>query len=76
MKYNIKSTSLEEFWGKQYDDSIYLWAGAKHNFPLSKIEKTEYVANNIICLPIYSHMNLDMVEKICYAIDRIQRYKT
>ena len=32
---------------------------------------TEFVANNIICLPIYSHMNVDTLEKICYAIFRI-----
>lgn len=36
------------------------------------LKHTEYVANNIICLPIYSHMSLDTVEKICYTIHRIQ----
>ena len=41
-----------------------------------ELKNTEYVANNIISLPIYSHMGLDTVEKICYSIDRIQRFKT
>ena len=41
-----------------------------------ELKNTEYVANNIICIPIYSHMGLDTVEKICYSIDRIQRFKT
>jgi sugar O-acyltransferase (sialic acid O-acetyltransferase NeuD family) len=35
------------------------------------LANTMYVANNIICLPIYSHMNVDTLEKICYTIYRI-----
>ena len=42
----------------------------------SKLINTEFISNNIISLPIYSHMSLDIVEKICYCIDRIQRFKT
>ena len=42
-------------------------------FKTLKLKNTEKVANNIICLPIYSHMNLDTVDKICYTIDRIHR---
>lgn len=32
---------------------------------------TTFVANNIVCLPIYSHMSFDVLEKICYAVYRI-----
>jgi sugar O-acyltransferase (sialic acid O-acetyltransferase NeuD family) len=32
---------------------------------------TDYVANNIICLPMYSHMSEDTLEKVCYAVFRI-----
>ena len=32
---------------------------------------TQHVANNIICLPMFSHMNEDTLEKICYAVYRI-----
>ncbi len=34
---------------------------------------TESVADNILCLPIYSHMNDDKLEKICYTVFRIWR---
>ncbi|MBI4931329.1 MAG: hypothetical protein HY841_11240 [Bacteroidetes bacterium] len=34
---NIRATSLDEFWGKEYPESIYLWEGAKHNLPLQDI---------------------------------------
>jgi sugar O-acyltransferase (sialic acid O-acetyltransferase NeuD family) len=37
------------------------------------LENTDYVARNVVCLPIFSHMNSDKLEKICYAVDRVQR---
>lgn len=36
---------------------------------------TERIANNILCLPIYSHMEVDTLEKICYAFYRIWNSK-
>ena len=33
---------------------------------------TEFLSQHILCLPIYSHMNIDTLEKICYAIYRIR----
>ncbi len=36
------------------------------------LKVTEHVANNIICLPMYSHMGEDTLEKVCYAIYRLQ----
>jgi sugar O-acyltransferase (sialic acid O-acetyltransferase NeuD family) len=35
------------------------------------LPNTEYIANNILCLPMYTHMELDTVEKICFTIFRI-----
>ena len=35
------------------------------------LKVTDYVTNNIICLPMYSHMGDDILEKVCYAIHRI-----
>ncbi len=35
------------------------------------LEITEQIANKILCLPIYSHMDLTLVNKICDAILRI-----
>ncbi len=35
------------------------------------LTNTVKLANNIICLPIYSHMNTDTIEKICFTIFRI-----
>ena len=37
----------------------------------TNLHNTDYVSLNIICLPIYSHMNIDTVDKICFAIHRI-----
>jgi putative transferase (TIGR04331 family) len=34
---NIRATALQEFWSDEYDTSCYLWEGAKHTLPLSKI---------------------------------------
>lgn len=36
---NIRATSLKEFWGSKYDDDIYLWNGAKHDFTLAEIDR-------------------------------------
>ena len=36
---------------------------------------TAKVANHIVCLPIYSHMSVDKVEKICFSIYRIHHAK-
>ena len=35
---NIRATAFKEFWGAEYDESIYLWEGAKHNLTLSEME--------------------------------------
>ena len=37
------------------------------------LPNTEYVANNIMCLPMYTHMTLDTVDKICFTIFRISQ---
>jgi dTDP-4-amino-4,6-dideoxygalactose transaminase len=39
-----------------------------------KLKNTEYVSNNILCLPIYSHMPEETVNKICEAIVRIKNF--
>lgn len=35
------------------------------------LKVTELVADSIICLPMYSHMNEDTLEKVCFAVYRI-----
>jgi len=41
-------------------------------YPPEKIsDYAKFIADNIVCLPIYSHMNDDTLEKICYALFRI-----
>lgn len=34
------------------------------------LNNTNLVADNIICLPLYSHMGMDTVEKVCFAVTR------
>lgn len=41
------------------------------NHKAESLENTVKVANNIICLPIYSHMNPDTIEKISFALFRM-----
>lgn len=42
LKYkNIRATALNEFWGHEYENDIYLWEGAKHNLTLIEIKKIE-----------------------------------
>ena len=35
---NIKATALEDFWGNKFNESIYLWSGAKHTIPIVEWE--------------------------------------
>lgn len=37
------------------------------------LSNTNHVADNVICLPLYSHMGMDTVEKVCYAVTRIHQ---
>lgn len=62
----------EGIFPKKYFFPIHLMkAYEKVKFKADKLTNTEFVANNIVCLPIYNHMNNDTLEKICYAIFRI-----
>ncbi|MFA5088665.1 MAG: NeuD/PglB/VioB family sugar acetyltransferase [Candidatus Omnitrophota bacterium] len=47
---------------KAYQDVRHRAEGLSH---------TDFVANNVLCLPIFSHMTFDTVEKICFAVYRI-----
>jgi putative transferase (TIGR04331 family) len=38
---NIRATALDEFWGEEYPESIYLWYGAQHNGTLFDIEENK-----------------------------------
>jgi len=82
MNRDLLQTELasEKIYTKKYFyPSLHQMDVYKQLFPAvdnKELKNTEYVANNIICIPIYSHMGLDTVEKICYSIDRIQRFKT
>jgi len=40
----------------------------------NKLPVTESLARKIISLPLYSHMEKETVEKICYAMGRIHQY--
>ena len=75
-----KELASEKVYTKKYFyPPLHQMDAYKELFPgidKSKLFNTELIANNIISLPIYSHMSLDIVEKICYSIDRIQRFKT
>ena len=75
-----KELSAEKIYTKKYFyPPLHQMVAYKKLFPgieKSKLLNTDLISNNIISLPIYSHMSLDIVEKICYCIDRVQRFKT
>lgn len=38
---NIRATTLKEFWCNEYENSIYMWEGAKNNLTLDEIDNLE-----------------------------------
>ncbi|MFC1595720.1 NeuD/PglB/VioB family sugar acetyltransferase [Candidatus Margulisiibacteriota bacterium] len=62
----------EGIYPKKYFYPIHrMKAYEKINFKAEGMRNTNYVADNIVCLPIFSHMTVDTVEKICYTVYRI-----
>lgn len=39
------------------------------------LEITEQLAENILCLPIYSHMENSLIDKICFAFEKIYNFR-
>lgn len=35
------------------------------------LASSEFVSDNVLCLPMYSHMTVEAVEKVCQAVERI-----
>ena len=62
----------ENIFPKKYFLPVH-YMKAYENIPLRAegLKNTEYLADNIICLPIFSHMSKDTLERICYAIYRM-----
>ena len=54
---NIRATTLKEFWGDEYGESIYLWEGAKHNLTLDEMENLQ-VATMSDLFPTEAEINL------------------
>lgn len=40
-----------------------------------QLEVTDFISENILSLPLYSHMEENDLKKVCYAIKRIHEYK-
>lgn len=41
----------------------------------NNLDVTEKIAENILCLPLYSHMNISLIDTICKAIERIYNFR-
>ncbi len=39
------------------------------------LENTNYISENVLSLPLFSHMSEEQVNNVCYAIKRIYEYK-
>ncbi len=73
----IRYLNLEGIFPKKYfyPPLHMMKAYAPISHRAENLVNTAAVANNIICLPIYSHMSVDKVEKICFTIHRIHHAK-
>ncbi len=68
----VSMLNQEGIFPKKYFFPIHLMkAYEKVPHDAELLTHTEHIAKNIICLPIYSHMAEDTLEKICYAVSRI-----
>lgn len=38
------------------------------------LPNTEYISNNVLCLPIHSYMDKTLIENICAAVERIHKF--
>ena len=47
---------------------------AYDHLPRRSLPITDYISSRILCLPIWSHMDDDIVDRMCSAIERIHRY--
>ena len=71
----VESLKTEGIYAKKYfyPPLHRMPAYAAHRHPDPPLSVTDRVANNIVCLPIFSHMHPDTLDKICYAICRIHQ---
>jgi dTDP-4-amino-4,6-dideoxygalactose transaminase len=40
----------------------------------AELPNTEYVTNNVLCLPIHSYMDKELIEKISHSIERVHEF--
>ncbi|MBU0702178.1 DegT/DnrJ/EryC1/StrS family aminotransferase [bacterium] len=57
------------FYPPLHQQSLY------RKYQQSPLIETEYVSNNILCLPLYSHMEEKIVQDICHVVWRIYKYQ-
>ena len=57
------------FYPPLHQQSLY------RKYQQSPLIETEYVSNNILCLPLYSHMEEKIVQDICHVVWRIYKYR-
>ena len=55
---------------KYFDPPVHLQK-AYRKFGPPSLPVTEGLARNILCIPMFTHMSEDILEKVCFAIDRI-----
>jgi sugar O-acyltransferase (sialic acid O-acetyltransferase NeuD family) len=71
----ISKLAAEQIYTKKYFypplHRIRAYANISHR--ADGLSNTDHVADNIICLPLYSHMGVETVERVCLSIARAQR---
>ncbi len=69
---NLRATALKEFWGTEYDNSIYLWEGAKHNLTLSEIDQIKTPTfKNIFSLNEEKNNALETCKKLYFKFSQL-----
>ncbi|MFH1896866.1 MAG: DegT/DnrJ/EryC1/StrS family aminotransferase [Candidatus Desantisbacteria bacterium] len=62
-------TTKKYFYPPLHQQSLY------SRYQQHPLPATEFVSSNILCLPLYSHMEEKIVQDICQAIGRIYEYR-
>lgn len=57
-----------------FDPPIHRMQAYRHSFVDVSLPVTEYVSQNIICLPIYNHMDETVIATICQTIKNIHQH--
>jgi dTDP-4-amino-4,6-dideoxygalactose transaminase len=70
----FKALTEENVMGRKYFFPPLHWQDAYRQYRHQSLPTTERVSSQVLCLPFYSVMTEDMLDRLCLAIERIHHY--